>query len=152
MKKLTYILGLSLLLWSCGAQNTESATEAEETNTEMTAEEAAEAEMGEDEIMGKEINGMMSYGAEITAEEAIPGTELLAALGEQDSITVKVESGINSCCQKKGCWMKMDIGGDLHCTVISYEYYRTFIANKYIFVVLRNSLFSLILIFYTSFE
>ena len=68
MKKLTYILGLSLLLWSCGAQNTESAKEAEETNTEMTAEEAAEAEMGEDEIMGKEINGMMSYGAEITAE------------------------------------------------------------------------------------
>ena len=122
MKKLTYVLGLSLLLWSCGPQNTESTAEAEETNTEMSAEEAAEAEMGEEEIMGKEINGMMSYGAEISAEEAIPGTELIAALGEQDSITVKVESGINSCCQKKGCWMKMDIGGDKELMVRFKDY------------------------------
>jgi len=121
MKKLAYVLGLSLLLWSCGGQTTETSAETEETNTEMTAEETAEAD-SEGEMMGKEINGMMSYGAEISEENAIPGAELLAMLGDQDSLNVKVESEINSCCQKKGCWMKMDIGDEKELMVKFKDY------------------------------
>lgn len=106
MKKLLYITAITLGLWSCAGNSQEAeATQSEEASTEMTKNEEAE-----DEIQGKEINGMMSYGEEITVDGAIAGSELLASLGEQDSMAVKVEAAITSCCQKKGCWMRMDLG------------------------------------------
>ncbi len=111
MKKLLYITALSLGLWSCAGNSNETTSNQneEENSVEMTEEEMAE-ENAEDEIQGKEINGMMSYGEEITIDGAINGSELLASLGDQDSLKIKVEAGITSCCQKKGCWMRMDLG------------------------------------------
>lgn len=110
MKKLAFIALLALGFTACNNADTKEASNSEATeNKEMSKEEMAEANAPE-EPEGKMINGMMSYGAEISPEDAIPGNDLMAMIESQDSLEVKVQAKINSCCQKKGCWMKMDLG------------------------------------------
>ncbi|TAE09120.1 MAG: DUF4920 domain-containing protein [Bacteroidetes bacterium] len=52
------------------------------------------------------------YGDKITAKGAKKSTELSKMLTKADSLTdVKVTGKVTSVCKKKGCWMKMDMGG-----------------------------------------
>lgn len=46
----------------------------------------------------------------ITEEGAINTKQLLEKLNKSDSVEAKVEAKINACCQKKGCWMTVDMG------------------------------------------
>jgi hypothetical protein len=53
-----------------------------------------------------------SYGAKITSNDAISKDDLLkkyADLKAGDTLNVKFKSKINSVCQNKGCWMKVDL-------------------------------------------
>ena len=66
------------------------------------------------------------YGdSTITPDGAISGTELLALLQGQDSVQAKVEGNITECCQKKGCWMKVDLGNEqtMHVTFKDYGFF-----------------------------
>jgi hypothetical protein len=54
-----------------------------------------------------------NFGAVITKENAISKEDMLAkyqAMKVGDTLSVKVETSINSVCQKKGCWMRLDLG------------------------------------------
>lgn len=51
-----------------------------------------------------------AFGAEITDEGAMPVANLLAELGDQDSMEVKLVGTVNEVCQMKGCWMTMELG------------------------------------------
>lgn len=56
-----------------------------------------------------------SFGAKISAESAMkPGeiAEKYADLKEGDTALVKFEAPINSVCKSKGCWMRLDAGGE----------------------------------------
>lgn len=56
-----------------------------------------------------------SFGDSISAEGAITKEELFAkfeALKEGDTVEVKFRSEIKDVCQKKGCWMNMDLSND----------------------------------------
>ena len=53
-----------------------------------------------------------SYGDKITADKAINVKRLPGMVKEGDTVKVKVEGVVKSVCQKKGCWMKMDMGDD----------------------------------------
>lgn len=50
------------------------------------------------------------FGERITEEGALEASELLSMLQPGDSVFVKVKGTINECCQKKGCWMDVDLG------------------------------------------
>lgn len=66
-----------------------------------------------------------SFGDSITAEGAITKEELLAkfeSLKEGDTIDVKFRSEIKDVCQKKGCWMNMDLSNDKNTFVRFKEY------------------------------
>ena len=102
MRKILYALSLTLFVSSCGNQS--STEEAAETKAEEVTEDATD-----ESTNVKMIDGMMSFGEEITAEGAITGAELFAQLQENDSLEVTVSSSVNSVCQKKGCWMKLDL-------------------------------------------
>jgi hypothetical protein len=53
----------------------------------------------------------ISEGEKITADGAISTPEFLAQMQEKGGLeAVKVDAKINSCCQKKGCWMMVDLG------------------------------------------
>jgi hypothetical protein len=54
-------------------------------------------------------------------DNAIASTELMAFMGDKDSVEAVVRGSIAEVCQKKGCWMSMDIdnGNSMH---VSYNY------------------------------
>jgi hypothetical protein len=52
------------------------------------------------------------FGDSLTQEGAIPSTELAAKMEGKDSMKVKLTGEIKEVCQKKGCWMTMNIGSD----------------------------------------
>jgi hypothetical protein len=63
------------------------------------------------------------YGdSTMTADGAINASELIAAMNGQDSIMVKVKGEIQECCQKKGCWMDVDMGNGKSMTVRFKDY------------------------------
>lgn len=89
-----------------------AAEEATQDSVEETqaVEEATEAEL---EVYGDES---------ITVDGAIDANELLAMMEGQDSMNVKVRGTINACCQKKGCWMDMNLSDDQSMTVRFKDY------------------------------
>ncbi|MCC9044503.1 DUF4920 domain-containing protein [Myroides sp. M-43] len=55
------------------------------------------------------------FGDSIALKEALSKTEMLKKyqdLKEGDTIKVQFETTINEVCQKKGCWMNVDLGED----------------------------------------
>ncbi len=106
MKNVLPVLALSALLAACN--NTQEAQNAE--NEETT------------EVVEQVVVEYQTFGdSTMTAEGAIPSTELLAYLGDEQEMDVKVSGTINEVCQKKGCWMnvKLDDESTMH---VSYDY------------------------------
>jgi hypothetical protein len=53
-----------------------------------------------------------SFGDKINAKGAIDGSTFLRNIEGKDSLDCKFEATIQSVCQKKGCWMNVDLGGE----------------------------------------
>lgn len=102
MKKIIFLAAIAFAGVSCNNAPTE-ATE----NVEV-------AEVASYEYFGDST---------MTADGAIPSTELMAYMAGKDSVDVKVVGTIASVCQKKGCWMSVpvDNGSDMHVTY-NYEF------------------------------
>lgn len=68
------------------------------------------------------------FGNKITADKAISSKELLErykTMKETDTLQVKVTSKILDVCQKKGCWMNLDLGND-ESAFVKFKDYRFF--------------------------
>ena len=82
---------------------------------------------GSEEIISvdqdEEIKG--AYGAEISTEGAISSKQVIAKLGDNESVDLKVEGTIVEVCQMKGCWMTMDVGSGktMRITFKDYEFF-----------------------------
>ena len=82
-----------------------------------------------EEVVEQEEVPTGSFGAEITEEGAIPASEMLALLEGQDSAKVKISATINECCQKKGCWMDVDLGNGKS-MVVKFKDYDFFVPKN----------------------
>ncbi len=51
------------------------------------------------------------FGKKINKDGAITTEEFQKQIQGKDSLLVKIEAPINEACQKKGCWMNVDLGG-----------------------------------------
>lgn len=92
MKKVFVMLSIAAVLVSCKKENQTEAPV--ETTPEVT---------------------YTGFGADITADNAITEAQMLEKfqnLKEGDTIPIKFKSNILEVCQKKGCWMSMDLEGD----------------------------------------
>jgi hypothetical protein len=102
MKK--YILSAAILT---GLVACNQPTDNEEPKPEETVEAVAAYEFYGDSTM--------------TADDAVPSTELLAFMDGRDSVEAKVSGEVAEVCQKKGCWMSVEVdnGESMH---VSYNY------------------------------
>jgi len=66
------------------------------------------------------------YGDTITADAAVPAPELYAMMEGKEQLNVKLVGTIEECCQKKGCWMKVDMG-DGKTMRVSFKDYAFFV-------------------------
>lgn len=82
--------------------------------TENAAETATEAPL-------EETNWEVR-GEKIVAEGALSPAEMLAVYNEQGGFEGKIKTEIIACCQKKGCWMKVDLGNGEEMRVTFKDY------------------------------
>lgn len=62
------------------------------------------------------------YGAEITGEGAVTAGDFLAQMEGEDTLQVKIIGTITDVCQKKGCWMNIDLGDEQEMKVRFKDY------------------------------
>ncbi len=62
------------------------------------------------------------FGDSINADGAITPNQLLDQLAGKDSVSLKVEGKIFNVCQKKGCWMELDLGNNKTMRVTFKDY------------------------------
>lgn len=56
------------------------------------------------------LNAQEYYGKKITADKAVKAEAFKKSMQGKDSMDVKLEAKIITCCKKKGCWMDVDLG------------------------------------------
>ena len=97
MKKLIFAAS-TLLLFACG---TEKANEQVTENVEVT---------------------ITKHGENITEDGALTAAEFLAQFQGKDSLETKLMAPIVEVCQKKGCWMMLNLGDSLQMRVTFKDY------------------------------
>ena len=76
----------------------------------------------------KEKITFASFGEKIDTENAISAKEMstkFANLKAGDTVNVKFKSTVDEVCQKKGCWMKVDLGNEKQ-TMVRFKDYGFF--------------------------
>lgn len=100
MKRVIFILTCAAVLASCGGKKGgETKNDGDSTKTSY-----------------------QYFGDTINEDKAIPGTELLGMMSDKDSTQVKFTATIAEVCQKKGCWMDVDLGNGELLTVRFKDY------------------------------
>ncbi len=98
MKKIIFATA-TLLMFAC-ANNQENKASATE-NVEVT---------------------ITKHGQDITEDGALTAAEFLAQFKGKDSLETKLMAPITEVCQKKGCWMMLNLGDDLQMRVTFKDY------------------------------
>lgn len=63
------------------------------------------------------------YGEKVNPENAIPISDAVAKLnGGKDEVDGKIKARITEVCEKKGCWLKLDLGNGETATVKMKDY------------------------------
>ncbi|GAB4150960.1 MAG: DUF4920 domain-containing protein [Bacteroidia bacterium] len=77
---------------------------------------------GSDSLKKDSVAAVQYFGDTITADGAIPASQVLEKLGHNDSLMMKVEGKVVEVCQKKGCWMQIDLGNEKTMRVTFKDY------------------------------
>ena len=105
-KTLSILLGVSMMVLATSCGNNEST----EVSDEETMASSEQYEVGANQAGEVEPS---FFGEEISDRNPMPADELFAALAKSDTVDNIIVSGkIESCCQKKGCWMKVKLAED----------------------------------------
>lgn len=91
MNRILTAIVATFILFSCTTE------QQKETNKEVTNQQ--------------EVN-YTYFGDTITTDGAIDATQLISQLAGKDSVFVKVTGSIEEVCQKKGCWMNINLGNN----------------------------------------
>lgn len=108
MKYIVFIFALSMTMFSC-KDNKDQKEETKEV-TEVKAEETA---------------SYQSFGAEISDKNVVGHDVMIAKYGKMkpgDTTNIKFLAKVNSVCQNKGCWMRLDMGEELESLVKFKDY------------------------------
>ncbi len=77
---------------------------------------------GASNISNGKDTSLKYFGDTITMDGTIKADQLNDSMKGKDSLKIKLEGKIESVCQKKGCWMKMNIGSDKEMMVRFKDY------------------------------
>ncbi|HBY68838.1 MAG: DUF4920 domain-containing protein [Flavobacteriaceae bacterium] len=102
MKKLVFAVTLLFIAVSCNENKKSEEVENEVTTVEEVTETSKEM-------------AYQSFGEKINDQNVLSATKMkekFEAMKVGDTAEVKFRSKVNSVCQKKGCWMRLDIGDE----------------------------------------
>jgi len=110
IKFLVAALSASALLYSCTGSNKQNLFNFPVEDNVKADEHGAHGEQHGDHAPTEE-KATGSFGAHIDEHGAIASADLLKSLEKKDSVNAKVTAPITEACQKKGCWMMVDMNG-----------------------------------------
>ena len=61
-------------------------------------------------LMAGAALGQTTYGEKTTVAGAIPASSITAKMQGLDSLEIKIKGTVTNVCQRKGCWLQVDIG------------------------------------------
>lgn len=94
MKKIAFLIGIAMAV-SCGeVKNNEAANEPQ----------------------------FDVFGEQITGDNAVEPSQLASQFEGKDTVKIKLKTKITEVCQKKGCWMNVDLGNNEEMTVRFKDY------------------------------
>lgn len=99
MKNYLFLL-LFAALAACTQTNTEQNTDAEE----------------------QEAQAENVFGADFEVADVVAASQVTSLVEHGEEKELTVEAKINECCQKKGCWMNVDLGNDEEMRVTFKDY------------------------------
>lgn len=84
----------------------------------------SEAKHGTDSVTTDSV-AVVYFGDKITPDGAIPADQIKEKLANNDSLAMKVEGKIAEVCQKKGCWMELELanGESMRVTFKDYGFF-----------------------------
>lgn len=97
MKKVFFLFAASGLILACNNntnENTDSPDQVDSTAVESVDEEV--------------LPDTGNFGSVITSDGAMSMADMEAALGDMDSLPVKVKGEVAEVCQKAGCWITLE--------------------------------------------
>jgi hypothetical protein len=103
MKYIAFLFASALLISSCG--NNDGKPAGDSVKTDSVA--------------------VTYFGDKITPEGAVPAAQIKEKLAHNDSLAMKVEGKIVDVCQKKGCWMELELanGESMRVTFKDYGFF-----------------------------
>ncbi len=108
MKNFIFSLGICLITMACSGSR--------------QADRASASGIYNNEEATNTDSAYSHYGKAIDPTGAIPSSELLATLGDQEEVRVKVAGEVAEVCKMKGCWMIMKLGDDDEMRVTFKDY------------------------------
>ena len=125
MKQIKFLVAafsVSVLLYSCTGSNKQNLFNFPVDN--KVEEGAHDGHGGHNEHGAGEEKATGSFGAHIDEHGAMAAADLLKQLESKDSVVGKVTAPITAACQKKGCWMTVDLGGtEMRVTFKDYGFF-----------------------------
>lgn len=108
-----YVASILLVLVLAGCNSKKENQSANDLHSSETARVATEDLHGD------------NFGDHISRQGALPANTVSALIENQDSLEVKIRGEITEVCQKKGCWMMMDIGNEekMRVTFKNYSFF-----------------------------
>lgn len=112
----------AVMLTACGGGDADPSAKLEALNNAGNANAEPTVEELAAENNTVQVDDIAAYGEVITGSGAMSLTSFNAAMAEMDSMNCKIAATVNSVCQKKGCWMKVDLGEDKEMMVRFKDY------------------------------
>jgi hypothetical protein len=110
MKYIAFLLSV-LIITSCSQQTQDESSENQNEETEMTGN----------------TDGWSYFGDTIDNNNILNADEVMVMVNESGSANVKLEGSIEECCQKKGCWMKVNVEGMEESMRVTFKDYGFFV-------------------------
>lgn len=117
IKHASLFLAASLFLVACGDGKKEESKNGSENGEKGKAERKEKAD----------TSGVTQRGAEFDSEGALAASKLPGKMKGKDSLQVKVHGEVTQVCQKKGCWMELDMGEERPKMMVRFKDYEFFV-------------------------
>ncbi|MEQ8909492.1 MAG: DUF4920 domain-containing protein [Vicingaceae bacterium] len=124
MKKISYLLTTTAVVFAFACGQAEKKAETEETTTEAASTEASMEEEIVEETTEAEGDSL-HFGELIDENGALTIDEFATKMNGKDSLKVKISATATDVCQKKGCWMKVQTadGGKMRIRFKDYGFF-----------------------------
>lgn len=121
-----FMMSSFFLLFACSGSSSQG-DEADSGDKEKEERKKEEAKNADDEKEGADTSGVTKRGESFDPEGSMAAAELPKKMEGKDSLQAKIHGKVQRVCQKKGCWMEIDMGSEHPKMMVRFKDYEFFV-------------------------